>query len=261
MFEKIIYSGYRNSELLLKENYNNFKYYNPNMKSFKLGNDDIYYCYFKYHEDCLIIQHTTIIYFYGINNCMLDQWNNIEYLIKQGYNVLIADYPGFGCSNGYPTNDKNIKFAEKLFSIIDKNNKIIIYGFNYGTYMASYLAEKYNLECILDGPYYSFSDFVYKILSRKYPHIKYLFLIIYYYIYFFCELNNNFLDKINKVILILSKYDNYYLSKTELEKLYQSCKQNLKIVDKYLGSDYNVFSNNKSYIDLAFEKLSKIKKN
>ena len=78
---------------------------------------------------------------------------------KNGYEVWMIDYPGFGKTTGSRTEERMYHDAERMYERAigntDRGN-VIIYGKSLGTGVASYLAaKKENRSLILETPYYS----------------------------------------------------------------------------------------------------------
>ncbi|MCW3118568.1 MAG: alpha/beta fold hydrolase, partial [Chitinophagaceae bacterium] len=100
-----------------------------------------------------------VLYFHGNMKNISRYAEYAPYFTKNGYEVLMVDYPGFGKSTG-EFNEKNLyefaaqayKFAQSRFP----SDSIIIYGKSIGTGLAARVA--YSRSCkrlILETPYYS----------------------------------------------------------------------------------------------------------
>lgn len=91
------------------------------------------------------------LYNYYLSSTMKNVFGN--------YNLMIIDYPGYGMSNGEPSDDSMFiasnyifKYAENMKEV-DKNN-IVIMGYSIGTGVASYCASKNDASgLILVAPY------------------------------------------------------------------------------------------------------------
>lgn len=118
----------------------------------------------------------TIIYFHG-NGGNISKWVKLfKPLIKEGYQVCMMDYRGYGKSIGLPTHiniahDATI-FMDSLITRDDiKNTKIIIYGASIGTQVATLMAKDYNYKIvglILDGTMSSFTDIALATSPKEY---------------------------------------------------------------------------------------------
>lgn len=100
-----------------------------------------------------------IVYFHG-NAGSLDRWGNVvEPLVDLGYDVLIADYRGYGKSRGAMSQKNLLHDAKKIYSFaldLEKEERIVLYGRSLGTGFASYLAGLYEPKLvILETPFYS----------------------------------------------------------------------------------------------------------
>ena len=81
---------------------------------------------------------------------------------KNGYEIWMPDYPGFGKSRGELTEKNLYQTASLTFKLANEKypgDKIIIYGKSLGTGIASQLASVKNCRfLILETPYYSIPD-------------------------------------------------------------------------------------------------------
>lgn len=109
---------------------------------------------------------------------------------KNGYEVWMVDYPGFGKSTGNLTEQKLYDDAEQLYIMALSKfaaEHIIIYGKSLGTGIASWLGAKRTCKrLILETPYYSMTSLVQHylpvypagtLLRYKLPVYKYLSLV------------------------------------------------------------------------------------
>ncbi|MGI6787826.1 MAG: alpha/beta hydrolase [Acholeplasmataceae bacterium] len=95
-------------------------------------------------------------------------------------NFIMVDYPGFGLSDGKPS-EKSLKHMSLLtydyIVSLDKinNTKIIVMGFSLGTGLATYVAANRDVDqLILIAPYSSMIDVVNSKIPIFYGPIKYL---------------------------------------------------------------------------------------
>jgi alpha-beta hydrolase superfamily lysophospholipase len=81
---------------------------------------------------------------------------------KNGYEVWMEDYPGFGKSAGKRTEKKLYQQALEIVKLAKnkyKEDSIILYGKSFGTGIAAYVASQTNCKrLILETPYYSIPD-------------------------------------------------------------------------------------------------------
>jgi alpha-beta hydrolase superfamily lysophospholipase len=103
-----------------------------------------------------------VLYFHG-NRDNINRY--AKYAInftKNGYEVWMADYPGYGKTTGKQTEENFYFQAEEIYNLAASkyNNKsIIIYGKSLGSGIASYLASKKSCQrLILETPYFSMPD-------------------------------------------------------------------------------------------------------
>lgn len=109
---------------------------------------------------------------------------------RNGYEVWMVDYPGFGKSTGKLTEQKMYDYAEQLYLMASsrfKAGSIVIYGKSLGTGVAAWLAAKKSCKrLILETPYYSFHSLtahylpvypVSKLIKLKLPVYKYISIV------------------------------------------------------------------------------------
>ncbi len=108
----------------------------------------------------------TIVYFHG-NGANISKWvGHIKPLIKDGFQICMFDYQGYGKSTGKPT---HVNIAHDSQVLIDtllrrediKQTKLIIYGASIGTQVAAHLTRNNNdkiTALVLDGMMMSFTD-------------------------------------------------------------------------------------------------------
>jgi pimeloyl-ACP methyl ester carboxylesterase len=89
--------------------------------------------------------------------------SNVNVFIKNGYEVWMPDYPGFGKSSGKPSELKLNEQAFQVKRLADKKflpEQIVLYGQEFGTGIAAYLASSTPIKLlILENPFYSISDY------------------------------------------------------------------------------------------------------
>lgn len=127
-----------------------------------IDNDTLYSAIF-YPEES---PKATIIYFHG-NAGNISKWvNHITPLVKDGFQVCMLDYRGYGKSTGIPTHlniahDAQIYLDTLLTFSEIKETKIIIYGASIGSQVAVNLTKNNNKQIsalVLDGMMKSFTD-------------------------------------------------------------------------------------------------------
>jgi len=120
-----------------------------------------------HHENFNIVQFFpkdsvrkgVVLYFHGNKINVTHYAAYAENFTKNGYEVWMPDYPGFGKTTGELTEKKlydEALLAYKLAIIKFKPGSIIIYGKSFGTCIASQLASVRDCRrLILETPYYS----------------------------------------------------------------------------------------------------------
>lgn len=88
-----------------------------------------------------------IVHFRGAaNNLVINQFQAIEPLVKQGFTILVFDYAGFGFSEGRATRkdllDDGDAAITYMKSISESNTKLIAYGQSFGGNLAVAVAAK-----------------------------------------------------------------------------------------------------------------------
>jgi uncharacterized protein len=81
------------------------------------------------------------------------------YFVRNGYEVWMVDYPGFGKTTGKRTEENIYRQAEEFYRLAAaeiQHEYLIIYGKSIGTGIASYIASRHpHKKLILETPYYS----------------------------------------------------------------------------------------------------------
>ena len=103
-----------------------------------------------------------IVYFHG-NAGSLERWGHVvEPFVGLGYDVLIADYRGYGKSRGPRSQQHLLNDAQEIYAFaltLDTESRITLYGRSLGSGFASYLAGQFNPKrVILETPFYSLED-------------------------------------------------------------------------------------------------------
>lgn len=109
-----------------------------------------------------------VLYFHGNRDNINRYAKHAVTFTKNGYEVWMADYPGYGKTTGKQTEENFYFQAEEIYNLATSkyNNKnIIIYGKSLGSGIASYLASKKSCQrLILETPYFSMPDLLNSIV-------------------------------------------------------------------------------------------------
>jgi alpha-beta hydrolase superfamily lysophospholipase len=131
-----------------------------------------------------------VLYFHGNKKNISRYAPLTPYFTRDGYEVIIIDYPGFGKSTGKFTEQTLYDWSLQVYKLARSRfppDSIIIYGKSMGTGIAAQLATK--VKCrrlILETPYYDLPSvlkhylFIYPIdwmIHYKLPIYKYLPLV------------------------------------------------------------------------------------
>ena len=128
-----------------------------------------------------------VLFLHGNKNNITWYAAYAPYFTRNGYEVWMIDYPGFGKSTGILTEQKLYDFADQLYIMAKSKypaDSIVIYGKSLGTGVAAWLASKKSCrQLILETPYYSMTSLaahyipiypVSKIIKYKLPTYTYL---------------------------------------------------------------------------------------
>ena len=116
----------------------------------------------------------TVLYFYGNAQCLATALRQVEFLRGCGANVLIADYLGYGLSEGKPSESGCYAAAVALYDHamsrrdIDRS-KLIAVGWSLGAAVAIDLASRKNMAGLI-----TFSAYTSKrdLARLQFPHIS-----------------------------------------------------------------------------------------
>ncbi len=103
-----------------------------------------------------------VLYFHGNRKNVSRYAKYAANFTKNGYEVWMPDYPGFGKTTGKLTEENINKEAKEVYKLAHSKfsaDSIIVYGKSLGTGIAAYVAAK--MQCsrlILETPYYSIPD-------------------------------------------------------------------------------------------------------
>lgn len=113
-----------------------------------------------------------VLYFHGNQDNITRYARFVPQFTKMGYEVWMAEYPGFGKAAGKATEELMYQEAIQVYQLARKKyspQQIIIYGKSIGTGVASYLASQRDCRnLILETPYFSIASLI-KPLFGIYP--------------------------------------------------------------------------------------------
>ena len=151
------------------------KFYAPTKELEKMDSLNYEYLYFPVDQQdtvtSILIQpddpiKATIIYFHGSGGNVSTYISYVRPFIKDGFQVVMVDFRGYGKSTGKPTHlniahDAQI-IVDSLFSRQDITQKqVILYGVSMGTQIATHVAKNNQDKVsglVLDGTLSSFTD-------------------------------------------------------------------------------------------------------
>ena len=103
-----------------------------------------------------------VIYFHGNKGNINRYAKFASDFTRQGYEVWMEDYPGFGKTVGDRNEKVLYRQAEQVYKMAAskyKKDSIIVYGKSFGTGIAAYIASVYDCkQLILETPYYSMTS-------------------------------------------------------------------------------------------------------
>ena len=105
------------------------------------------------------VRKGVVIYFHGNKENINRYAKFADNFTKEGYEVWMEDYPGFGKTIAERNEKVLYQHAAQVYKMASskyKKDSIIIYGKSFGTGIAAYVASAFNCkELILETPYYS----------------------------------------------------------------------------------------------------------
>jgi len=145
-----------------------------------------------------IVQFTTaktakgvVLYFHGNRKNIAWYAAYAPNFTKNGYEVWMIDYPGYGKSTGGLTEQRLYDYAEQLYRLAASRfakDSIVLYGKSMGSGIAAYIASRKNCKAlILETPYYSITSLaahyfpvypVGRMIHYKIPSFEYLQRVI-----------------------------------------------------------------------------------
>jgi esterase/lipase len=140
-----------NKEIKRDPSYINLIYEDVYIKN---NNEEYHGWYIEGNYKNSISQSKCILFFHGNAGNISYRLNYIEKLNELGFSLLFFDYPGFGLSNGSPTENLCIKCSEGFYKYLINekkflNKNIIFYGESIGGSIASSLANICNIKYLI----------------------------------------------------------------------------------------------------------------
>ena len=108
----------------------------------------------------------TLFHLHGNSGSVLGNYKAVSPLIKNGFQIFIFDYSGFGFSQGKATRKNALTDALSAFDYIKtrqdvKNTKLVIYGQSFGGHLSAVVAAKRQKEIdalVMEGAFSSAQD-------------------------------------------------------------------------------------------------------
>lgn len=85
-----------------------------------------------------------ILFFHGNAQNLTSHFLNLYWILEEGYDFLIFDYPGYGASEGSPTQSNTVKSGHIFYNWLKKNKyrNIIIFGQSLGGSIALQVSQQ-----------------------------------------------------------------------------------------------------------------------
>lgn len=116
----------------------------------------------RFFADTQVIRRGVVLYFHGNQKNVVRYARYAKNFTRNGYEVWMPDYPGFGKSTGVLTEKKLYRMAEQLHLLAVQRygpDSIVVYGKSLGTGTAAYLASVKKVKLLLlETPYCSIPD-------------------------------------------------------------------------------------------------------
>ena len=120
----------------------------------------------------------TVLLLHGNSKNVLHYLDLFVGLVRLNLGVLMPDYPGFGKSDGSPTEETVYRTAERALQFLKEQNippsKVVLFGKSLGTAVATHLATKSDCAgLILESPFKSIAS----VGQRQYPFLPVSLLV------------------------------------------------------------------------------------
>lgn len=102
-----------------------------------------------------------LIFFHGNGTLAGHEIQRGRVLQENGFDVLLAEYRGYGKSSGKPSAELLLRDSLEIYDWYksDESDWVFLYGFSLGTGVASYLSSKRPVQSmVLEAPYSSLAD-------------------------------------------------------------------------------------------------------
>lgn len=175
-----------------------------------------------------------VIYFHGNQRNVNRYAPYAANFTRNGYEVWMPDYPGFGKSTGMLTEKKMYQLAEQLYRLAQTrfgSDSIIVYGKSMGTGTAAYLASVKPVKAlVLETPYCSIPELV----SDYVPFYPCRLLLRYEFPV------RNFLSETDCPVTIFQGTDDWVVRHAHARRLEKSLKAGSRFVSIEGGSHNNL---------------------
>ena len=176
-----------------------------------------------------------VLYFHGNKKNISWYAKYPPYFTKNGYEVWMIDYPGFGKSTGKLTERNLYNWADYLYNFARKRfnaDNIIIYGKSMGTGIATHLASLQPCKrLILETPYYDFPSVI-----KQYVPIYPVDWMIHYKIP-----THSYLEKVTAPVTIFHGTDDAVIRYSNAERLKKFLNQGDEFITIKGGSHNDLF--------------------
>jgi dipeptidyl aminopeptidase/acylaminoacyl peptidase len=126
-----------------------------------------------------VVPTITLLHLHGNEGALLNQYQAISPLLKNGFQIFVFDYSGFGFSEGKATRENILIDALSAFDYIKSrqevvNTKLVIYGQSIGGHLSAVVATQRQQAVdglVIEGGFSSYKD----IAGQKVPLLGKLF--------------------------------------------------------------------------------------
>jgi uncharacterized protein len=114
----------------------------------------------------------TLLHLHGNAGFMINQYQAIVPLLKNGFQIFMFDYSGFGFSEGEATRENVLPDALSALDYLKerpevKNTKVVLYGQSYGGFLSATVASQREKDidgAVIEGGFSSYKDIAAKTI-------------------------------------------------------------------------------------------------
>lgn len=172
----------------------------------------------------------------------------------EGYNIAVFDYPGYGKTDGAPSEASLKAMGLAAFDYMAQRNnggKIVLFGFSMGTGVANYIAsEREAAGLMLMAPYADGYDLFNGFVNIFYGPLRTL-------VSFKME-SVKFAERITEPVLLMTSYDDEIISIKSSERLSEAYAGECEVA-RYTGLSHNDYWGDRSVLEAMKSYLAEVK--